>query len=151
MAPCPLPFLGYMGCTNRPLKRMLWRAGMAAQDIVLGGSIRVSHQNSLSADSAESGHSSSLTDVRLFSLVSRVFCPAWWCCYLVTSHAHARLFRLWSPTIKRAFAFSTASQHDSGIVVGHELLLSNAFFASISLHLLPSMVMVGTHRARVSL
>lgn len=81
------------------LKRMFWRAGMVAQDIVWGGS---SHQNSLSADSAESAHSSSCNNVRLFSLVSRVFFPAWWCCFPVTSHAHARLFRLWSPTTKRA-------------------------------------------------
>lgn len=133
---------------------MFWRAGMQAQDILLGG-IHPDVPPKQPVCKLRGAHSSPKQHTTSLFASFACFLPCMVVLFPFTSHAHARLFRLWSPTVKRAFTFSTASQHDRGIVVGHELLLSNpSFFCtfnSISLNLLPSMVMVGTHRARVSL
>lgn len=133
---------------------MFWRAGMQAQDILLGG-IHPDVPPKQPVCKLRGAHSSPKQHTTSLFASFACFLPCMVVLFSFTSHAHARLFRLWSPTVKRAFTFSTASQHDRGIVVGHELLLSNpSFFCtfnSISLNLLPSMVMVGTHRARVSL
>lgn len=108
-------------------KKMFWRAGMQAQDILLGG-IHTDVPPKQPVCKLRGAHSSPKQHSTSLFASFACFLPCMVVLFPFTSHAHARLFQLWSPTVKRAFTFSTASQHDSGIVVGHELLLSNPLF-----------------------